>query len=73
MGFLGGGDSPDIPPAPEIAPPQKTVLPEVEKAEADLRERLRRSRSRAMSRVTAPGMFEEVPTQRPALLSNRIG
>jgi hypothetical protein len=71
MGLFDGGGTPSAPaPVPMPPPAPATVLPGEEKAKEDLRERLRRARSRALSRVTEFGLLEE-PAQvaRPVLSS----
>lgn len=64
-----GGDSPDIPPVPPVAPAAPIrILPDIKKAKTDLRERLRRARSRQMSMQTTPGLLNlAAPTARPGL------
>lgn len=66
----GGGGAPAPAPLPPPAPIK--ILPGVEKAKDDLRERLKRAHSRSLSRVTGPGLLEETPTRRP-MLSERLG
>jgi len=59
----GGPDKPELPP-----PVPVRIEPEVEKARQDVKERLRRARSRALSQVTGFGLLEEAPpTVRPTL------
>jgi len=59
-------DEPEMPPIPPGA--VMTVRPSIEKAKLDLRERLRRLRSRRMSRLTTPGLLETgATTARPVL------
>lgn len=69
MSFGGGAPSP---PALRPAAPVR-AMPEVAKAKMDLRERLKRARSRALSRVTEFGLLEiEAPVRRP-MLSDIMG
>lgn len=65
MGFGGGGGGPKGP--SPMAPPQTRIQPEVEKAKGDLREQMRRARSRAASAVVTPGLLKAAPIDRPAL------
>lgn len=65
----GGGSLPKVEPAP---PTPVRVVPEVEKAKSDLREKLRRRRGRAAS-LTGFGMYDvKAPTVRP-ILSEKLG
>lgn len=65
MSFGGGGGGPKGP--SPMAPPQARIAPEVEKAKGDLREQMRRARSRALSQVVTPGLLAPAPAERPAL------
>lgn len=65
MGF-GDSDSPSLPAL--TGPPPERIQPEVSKATKDLKERLKKMKSRALSRMTGPGLLEiEAPTKRPIL------
>jgi len=67
------GGTPKMKAPPAVAPRAVQVLPEEEKAKKDLKERLKRMRSRALSRMTGPGLLEvESPTKRP-ILSDLLG
>lgn len=66
----GGGGAPSPGPMP---PPAPKAVTGVEEAKKGVRDRMRRARSRAGTRVTQPGLLqEEAPTSRP-LLSNVLG
>lgn len=75
MGFLGGGGGGGAKPAPAPlpAPVPVKVAPEIGKAKGDLMERLRRARSRAVSRVVEIGLLEEAPPIRRPMLSDILG
>ena len=60
---FGGGDY-----TSSLSPEPRQILPGVEKAKIDLREKLRRAASRQMSIVAPMGLLElEAPIMRPAL------
>lgn len=62
------GSSPKIPDSPVVTPAPVRILPDVKKAKTDLRERLKRARSRQMSQLTTPGLLSfGAPTVRPVL------
>lgn len=66
MSFGGGPDMPDVPAEAPAAPIR--ILPDVKKAASDLRERLKKARSRQMSLQTTPGLLNIMaPTARPVL------
>jgi hypothetical protein len=48
-------------------------VPEPEKAREDLFEKLRRARSRSMTRITEPGLLREEPDVRRAELTDVLG
>lgn len=58
-------------PVPSPAPTQ--LVPEPEKAREDLFEKLRRARSRSMTRITEPGLLREEPDVRRAELTDVLG
>jgi len=63
---FGSPDPPDPPPPLPAAPVR--VLPDIKKAKLDLRERLKRARSRQLSIQTTPALLNIVaPTVRPVL------
>jgi len=66
MSFGGSPHRQKFPPVRAAAPIQ--VLPEIEKQKFDLRERLKRSRSRQMSLATTPGLLNiAAPGKKPVL------
>lgn len=74
MGFLGGDGGGGAPAPPPMPPPTPaTVLPGEKKAKEDLRERLRRARSRSLSRVTEFGLLEEPAQVARPTLSGTLG
>ncbi len=56
-------------PSPKPPPPM-LIQPEVAKMKSDILERLKRSRSRAASQLTMPGLMSEAQVSRPNLLGN---
>ena len=73
MGFLGGGGGGKPPPPPPLPPPAPIKVQPVEKkSEEDLKEQLRRARSRAKSNVTGTGLLIEDPNTMRPLLSDLL-
>lgn len=66
MSFGGGSSRPKYPPI--VSPAPVRVEPEVTKAKADLKQRLRKAQSRALSQQTTPGLLAfSAPSARPVL------
>jgi len=66
--FKGGGGHMRVPP-----PPPTSLVPEPEKAKEDLFARLRRARSRSLSRITEPGLLREEPNVYAPELTDVLG
>jgi hypothetical protein len=72
-GALSPKPSPPSPSAMPPAAPQPKAVGEREKAQQDLRARLKRAQSRAASRVTEIGFLEEAPNVNRPSLSSLLG